>query len=794
MVVLVRSYFCKKGEEPEEKTCYSHEITKEILSEWGVEKLGSITKLFLDYDCNVEGKSPEWIAQEKKAIKNLLIEHATHYAHGFVFTETKQHDKISFHIIFKRIAIDRTTFHPELERELFSKILGEHRFKYPDIDATVYHRKLWFRLPYGTVLPDKPYPHMPYYENALSEYIVSLPDDTDVKSYELHPYTINKKYKELVEKYKYDAIGDEEDNLTARQERITHYLQLIKPERFINHKEWFQLMCLCKGNSIPHHIFLDLSQKSGYNKFNKDQCIKQFDALTEKKTFGFPLLHKWLEEDGVDWKSLYPSLSPIVRAVKNLEINDFGCTDLGLATVLFNFYKGHMYYTASHGWIHWNGKKWDIGNESSIFYPICQLLSNELKTYIEAQRTIKTKQLEAIQAKPKEEQNQLEIQKIELELIQKNDAYKRYRSIQTVKTIKNVLQMSISLFRNDSIIDQFDTKPYLFSFDDVSVDLRTGEIIPITKEQYILTTCGYSMPTRNQDHYDTVKTLLESIAGDTIHSFLQNIAIFLYGGNMNECFSVWTGRGRNGKGVVDHMLKRVLGKYYQDIPITELTEDSKGQGRTSSEIANCRWARCVMATEPEKGCKLKTGRIKQYTGNDRINARQLYKEAFSFAPNFSLGIQCNEIPQFSKMDDALQKRMLITEFPFQFVEHPERDYQRQRDDTIKTKINETDVYRNGLFYVLLDVFIKTQGKIIRTSQTEEKLDEVIADNSPLEEFLRSYEKTTCDFIRFNDLYTTYTANYAHIKKSQFKDLILELKIKTEEDKSHGLKIFLKKVC
>jgi len=138
--------------------------------------------------------------------------------------------------------------------------------------------------------------------------------------------------------------------------------------------------------------------------------------------------------------------------------------------------------------------------------------------------------------------------------------------------------------------------------------------------------------------------------------------------------------------------------------------------------------------------------------------------------------------------------MLITEFPFQFVEHPERDYQRQIDDTLKTKIKDTDVYRNGLFYVLLDVFIKTQGKIIRTSQTEEKLDEVIADNSPLEEFLRSYEKTTCDFIRFNDLYTTYTANYAHIKKSQFKDLILELKIKTEEDKSHGLKIFLKKVC
>jgi phage/plasmid-associated DNA primase len=794
MVVLVKSYFCKKGETPEEKTCMMHEVSKDLLSEWGVEKLGSKTKLFLDYDCNVEGKSKEWIEKEKKAIRNLLIEYSTHYANGFVFTETNQPDKISFHIIFKRIAIDRASFHPELERDLFSKILGQDRYKYPDVDESVYHKKLWFRLPYGT-LPGKPFPHIPYYPNDLSDYILTVADDTQTKNYDIHPYMINKKYQELLNEYKYERDEDEEPDLTARQERIIHYLEEIKPERFVNHKEWFQLMCICRGNSIPAHIFLDLSEKSGYKKFNREACMKQFEALEPKHTFGFPLLHKWLDEDGIDWKAMYPQLSPIVRAVKNLERNDFGCTDQGLASVLFQFYGGNMYYTASHGWIHWNGKRWEMGNDASIFYPICKMLSSELKVYVQAQMDKQEKRILKLTSLAKADRADdfsvvLATEKLKLERL--NDEYKRYRHIQSVSCIKNVLQMSMALFRNDLIINKFDTKPHLFSFDDASIDLRTGEIVPFTKEQFILTTCGYPMPKRNGDASIIVHSLLESISGDNIDAFIQNTSVFLYGGNTNECFNVWEGRGRNGKGLVDLLLQITLGNYYQSLPISELVEDSKGAGRTSSEVANCRWARLVVSTEPEHGAKFKVGKIKQYTGNDPINARQLYKEAFSFLPKFTLLVQLNGDLMLSKPDDAIQKRMLITEFPFQFVEKPEREYQRKIDDTLKTKIREDTTYRDGFFYLLLDAFIKGKGKVVRTKNNDEKLDEMIENNSPLADFLRDYEPCT-QFVRINVLYDTYIVNNQHMKQSEFKNLLLDLKkIKTEEDKSNGMKVFLKR--
>jgi phage/plasmid-associated DNA primase len=770
---------------------YLHEISKEVLTEWGVEKLGKVTKLFLDYDCDVIGKSMDWIRAEKKAIRDLLIEHSVHYANGFVFTETHQPDKISFHIIFKRIAILRSEFHPELEKELFSKILGPERFK--DVDESVYHNKLWFRLPYG-ILSDKPYQHIPYYPNDLSDYIVSLPDDTQTKSYEHHPYLINKQFEQLMNEYRYAHENDEEHDLTARQERMVECLELLKKERFVAHNEWFKLMCLCRGNNIPQHIFLEISEASGYKKFNRESCIKQWDSLVPKKTFGFPLLHKWLEEDGINWKELFPSLSPIVRAVKNLEINDFGCTDKGLASVLYQFYKGNLYFTSSHGWIHWKNTRWEIGSDEDIFYPICELMSKDLQVYIKAQLTKKESHLSKLleMDMEKKDAHAFNIANSKLIVTQTKEAYNRYRHIQSVTCMKNVLKMAKSVFKDDHILETFDMKPHLFSFNDQSIDIRTGEVVPITKEQRILTTCGYNLPERVEDDVIVVKSLLTSIMGENVDSFIRNLSVTLYGGNNNECFQVWTGIGRNGKGVVDHMTKRVMGKYYNSLPITELTEDSKGQGRTSSEIANCRWARMVVSTEPEKGAVLKVGKIKQLTGKDEIVARQLYQEAFSFLPKFNLFLQCNEIPRFSKLDDAIQKRILITDFPFQFVTHPEREYQRLIDTSIKDKISQNDSYRNGLLWLLLESYKQHNGHIIRSVANESQLDDVILDNSPLKEFLADYEPSQ-SFIRFKDLFDSYHANYEPMKKGQFKNHLLELKIKTEEDKIHGMKIFLKRI-
>jgi phage/plasmid-associated DNA primase len=263
----------------------------------------------------------------------------------------------------------------------------------------------------------------------------------------------------------------------------------------------------------------------------------------------------------------------------------------------------------------------------------------------------------------------------------------------------------------------------------------------------------------------------------------------LYGANINEVFLIWTGIGRNGKGLIDTMLRKTLGNFYYNLPVEELTEDSKGKGRASSELASSKWARCVMSTEPEAGTsKLKIGKIKQLTGKDVITTRELHKSVFSFIPNFVLSLQCNEIPVLSKVDDAISKRMTIMEFPHQFVENVLYDYQRQIDKSLKEKI-ESPEYRDGLLYLLLDAWKVNKG-IIKEKDSMVK-EEVLFRSNPLFEFLSSYEADSKSIL-FSELYNEYQKNYSALSKKDFFGYLKLVPFEKKFDDSHGHKLFVKK--
>ena len=798
MLICVRTYYCEKGTEPTEFAFSLDHLTPDILSEYGVEKLSPITKLFFDYDQHFEPEEKKEMEETRTEMRARLQEHSLSYANGFVFTEAIQPEKVSFHVVFNRIAIERESFHPELEHELFASIVGEERFKH--IDTEVYGKKKWFRLPYGT-LWDKPYAHKPQNSNRLSDYVVSLPDDVRTKSYDLHPYRINQQFEKLMNQYTYADSHDEEDNLTERQERITTLLGLLKPERFKSHAEWFKLMCLCRGNGVPRSEFIKLSQASGYEKFNEQECIRQFEALVPKRTFGFPLLHTWLDEDGVDWRALYPRLSPIVRAVKNLEAQDFGCTDFGLTTILRQFYKDDLFYVQNFGWIHYNGAMWEHGSDTLIFYPIMRLLSADLCLYIKAKLERISKKILTLKNTPKADMTpdiKMEIQVESMKFEEAKLQFKNYKHIQSAGCIKSVLQVAQNLFTDNAILETFNAKPHYFTFKNgVSIDLLTGGEVKVTKEQRLLVSCGYDLPKRNEADIVMVSNLIKSIIPeDRYESFIKNMAILLCGTNINECILIWKGIGRNGKGVIARMLEQVLGLYFQALPITELTEESKGKGGTSSELANARFARCLMATEPEGTHTFKTGAVKKLTGGDPIPVRQLYQQATEFIPQFTLCLQLNDDPVFSKLDDALIKRLHIELFPHQFVVEPDPNlaYQRPLDDTLKLKIVNNESYRNGLLWLLIDTFKESKGRLERTTHSKEAADDWMDETNPLNNFLTNYEPSTA-FIRIKELREDFNACYPKEKlsKASFKhNLMLLRRIKTEEDESNGMKVYLRK--
>ena len=75
-----------------------------------------------------------------------------------------------------------------------------------------------------------------------------------------------------------------------------------------------------------------------------------------------------------------------------------------------------------------------------------------------------------------------------------------------------------------------------------------------------------------------------------------------------------------------------------------------------------RGARVVTASETEEGRQWAEARIKALTGGDRITARFMRMDNFTFLPTFKLFIVGNHKPGLRNVDDAMRRRFNLLPF------------------------------------------------------------------------------------------------------------------------------------
>ena len=766
------------------QTIDSSSLTKEILIDRPFEFYSKKTKLFFDYDENSDDIG--YVREKRNMIRDKLIEHRRHYTEGFVFTESVSDNKISFHIIFKKINIIRADFIKEDEKELFCKLVGEENFQH--IDPNVYGKKTCFRLPYGTRgmygKSDKEHAHIPFVGNGerenLSDYVLSLPDDAECKTYTTQLGRAMKK--QLEEDAK--AYQDYDEEPDERQDKISRMLAMVKLERFTQYNNWLALMVLMKTHKLPLDLFLKMSEESGYAYFDEIKCRQAWRSCKESESFGIPLVVGWLKQDGVDIKKHFPTQSPLLKELLNGWYRQGTFTDQNVATALFNHYKESLIYT-SQGWFHYKNK-WVLGKKESIFHPVMVLLSTELLNYIDSGLDKSLKKM--LQGKSDDESDKL-LAKMRMKL--RNDV----NNLQSSSTIKHVLETAEGLFLDNNALDTFDKKPNWFCFaDQKAIDLRTKETITIQAKDRILTTCGYNLPEDSKDDIEKVMKIIDTvIPKENKESFLSSLSIFLYGENINEKFIVYKGEGRNGKGLLISLLEKALGNYFYALPTEVLTEHSKGAGRPNPELAQTRWSRCVMASEPDAKRQIVKTTMNLLTGRDTITVRQLRCEPFSFLPPFTLGMMCNDVPNVSGgINDALAQRIEFQIFPYTFVENPEPDTnQRKIDTSLKNLLRDDISYRNGLLHILIDTWHKNNGKYISCNDSKEEQDHYAKENNPIMVWLEKYEPST-EFIRIKVLHNKYKDLYGDgISPAKFKEYLKQANVKIQDDTKNGHKIYIK---
>lgn len=306
---------------------------------------------------------------------------------------------------------------------------------------------------------------------------------------------------------------------------------------------------------------------------------------------------------------------------------------------------------------------------------------------------------------------------------------------------------------------RLDANQSLLGFDGWVYDLETSEYRPAESSDYLTQSCGYRLPEPDPSVQAEIKAFFASIqeTQEDVDYLLKSMAASLDGFNKDECFHLWIGGGRNGKGVAADLLSRALGGhpnqtkildcpgYHYTVGATLLTHARPSTSSPVPDLLHFKGQRIVTISEPETGSKVNSGFLKSLTGGDTISGRYLHSNVdVKFQPQHSIIILSNNgCLAFDAEDDAVWLRSRFVRFPYTFVAHPTAPNEKLIDMNLKKKLS---TWAPQFMLILLEYYKKYQsdGRLIPTDKVLKANIDVRNENDICATFITEHLTITDD--------------------------------------------------
>lgn len=225
---------------------------------------------------------------------------------------------------------------------------------------------------------------------------------------------------------------------------------------------------------------------------------------------------------------------------------------------------------------------------------------------------------------------------------------------------------------------EFDANPYLLNFENGTLNLRSG-LLHEHKPEHLITRCiPYAFDAAAE--CPLFNRFLHRIMGHTggasdeadaralrLVAYLRRLFGCALTGKPEKIVAIFHGGGNNGKTTLLETIRAALGgdQYSGQLQIESLMvsqSQSLGSNSINADLAGLQGKRFVTASEPEKGMRFSSARLKHLTGLSEVKARFLRENPFTFPPSHKLFIDANDRPIVSDAKDALWNRLKLIPF------------------------------------------------------------------------------------------------------------------------------------
>lgn len=211
---------------------------------------------------------------------------------------------------------------------------------------------------------------------------------------------------------------------------------------------------------------------------------------------------------------------------------------------------------------------------------------------------------------------------------------------------------------------RMDADPYALCTPGGVVDLRTGLLHTADPHRDLhsrsTSTAPQSMPTPRWDRF-LADTFGDDAEGREMIRYVHLLLGYSVTGDVGaQVLAFLYGIGRNGKSVLLDVIVKLLGEYADAAPPGFLM--AKQFEGHPTDLAELHGRRVIVCSELKAGDRFDEARVKNLTGGDKLKARRMRQDFFSFTPTHKLFVLGNHRPEVGTGGFAFWRRMRLVPF------------------------------------------------------------------------------------------------------------------------------------